>query len=107
MFNKMLHLLKQSNCINITSFFYLDFKLDANTQSILDKILEEQLKQSTMIDTLQDKVSENHKLLENIKSALTTFASGSLTMTNDKQPKQWLKRKDTKHMWWDVSIKAI
>ena len=91
----------------VTSFFYLDFKLDANTQSIINKILEEQLKQNTMIDTLQDKVSENHKLLENIKNVLTTFASGSLNIINDKQPKQRLKRKDTKHMWWDVSIKMI
>lgn len=91
----------------VTSFFYLDFKLDANTQSIINKILEEQLKQSTIIDTLQGKVSENHKLLENIKNVLTTFASGSLNIINDKQPKQRLKRKDTKHMWWDVSIKMI
>ena len=86
------------------SSFYLGFKLDANAQSILDKILEEQLKQSIMIDTLQDEISENHKLLENIKNILTIFASGSLTMMNEKQPKQRLKRKDTKHMWWDVSI---
>ena len=89
----------------VISYFYLDFKLDANTQSIINKILEEQLKQSTMIDTLQDKVFKNHKLLENIKNVLTTFASGSLNIINDKQPKQRLKRKDTKHMWWDVSIK--
>src|SRR5438045_7701709 len=80
----------------VISYFYLDFKLDANTQSIINKILEEQLKQNTMIDTLQDKVSENHKLLENIKNVLTTFASGSLNIINDKQPKQRLKRKDTK-----------
>ena len=57
-----------------------------------------------MIDALQDKVSENHELLENIKNVLSIFASGSLTMT-EKRPKQRLKRKDTKHMWWDVSIK--
>jgi len=37
-----------------------------------------------MIDTLQDEISENHKLLENIKNVLTTFASGSLTMINEK-----------------------
>ena len=71
----------------VISYFYLDFKLDANTQSIINKILEEQLKQNTMIDTLQDKVSENHKLLENIKNVLTTFALGSLNIINDKQPK--------------------
>ena len=56
-----------------------------------------------MIDTLQDQVSENHKVLENIKNVLSMFASGSLTMTAEKQPRQRLKRKDTKHMWWDVS----
>jgi len=57
-----------------------------------------------MIDDLQDKVSENHELLENIKNVLSTFASGSLTIA-EKKPKQRLKRKDTKHMWWDVSTK--
>ncbi|CAI2182133.1 19603_t:CDS:2 [Funneliformis geosporum] len=76
----------------------LSFKLDANAQSILDKILEEQLKQNIMIDTLQYEIFENRKLLKNIKNVLTIFASGSLTMMNEKQPKQWLKRKDTKHM---------
>jgi hypothetical protein len=70
-----------------------------NTQSILDKILEEQLKQSVMLDTLKDEISENKKILENIKYVLV---SGSLVP--EKQPKQRLKRKDTKHMWWDVSI---
>ena len=55
-----------------------------------------------MIDSLQDEVSESHKLLENVKNILATLvSSGSLT---EKQPKQRLKRKDTKHMWWDVSI---
>ena len=57
-----------------------------------------------MIDTLQDKVFGNHKILENIKNALSTFASGSLTMAVEKQPRQRLKRKDMKHMWWDVSV---
>ena len=70
-----------------------------NTQSILDKILEEQLKQSVMLDTLKDEISENKKILENIKYVLV---SGSLVP--EKQPKQRLKREDTKHMWWDVSI---
>ena len=85
---------------------YLDFKLDTNTQSIIEKILEEQLKQSATIDTLQDEISEIRKLLENIKNVLTTLASGSLTIMTEKQPRQRLRRKDTKHMWWDVSIMA-
>jgi len=93
----------ESNLYNIASFFYLDFKLDANTQSILEKILEEQLKQSTMIDILQDEVSKNHKLLEKIQTALT---SGSLIMKTEEHPKQRLKRKDTKHLWWDVSTET-
>ncbi|CAB4431492.1 unnamed protein product [Rhizophagus irregularis] len=40
------------------------FKLNTNTQSIIEKILKEQLKQSAEIDTLRNEVSENHKLLD-------------------------------------------
>ena len=69
-------------------FFYLDVKLNANTQSILEKILEEQLKQRTTIEALQEsnmelkhEILENRKLLQNILAILTVGKT-----------KQWLKR---------------
>ncbi|CAB4387258.1 unnamed protein product [Rhizophagus irregularis] len=87
-------------------------KLDANTHSILEKILEEQLKQRMTIETLQEKyaelksdIYENHKLLQNVLAVLTK--EPSLTTNNqahqlEGKVKQRLKRKDTKHLWWDV-----
>lgn len=110
---------KQLFLINITSnynfifiFFNLGVKLDANTHSILEKILEEQLKQRMTIETLQEKyaelksdIYENHKLLQNMLAVLTK--EPSLTTNNqahqlEGKVKQRLKRKDTKHLWWDV-----
>ncbi|GBC32054.1 uncharacterized protein OCT59_012823 [Rhizophagus irregularis] len=89
-------------------------KLDANTHSILEKILEEQLKQRMTIETLQEKyaelksdIYENHKLLQNMLAVLTK--EPSLTTNNqahqlEGKVKQRLKRKDTKHLWWDVPM---
>lgn len=90
-------------------------KFNANTQSVLDKILEEQLKQRITIDTLKEgndeikrEIFENRKLLQNLFTMLT---EGRLNVTTEQmqgeKPRQRLKRKDTKHMWWDVSIKLL
>ncbi|CAB5387972.1 unnamed protein product [Rhizophagus irregularis] len=82
------------------------FKLNSSIQSTLEKVLEEQLVQRITIDNLQKsneelkrEVLENQKLLQNI---LTTLTSGP-TMTTQ-QTKQRLKRRDTKHMWWDAPM---
>ncbi|CAG8620509.1 3748_t:CDS:2 [Funneliformis caledonium] len=85
-------------------------KLNVNIQSILEKVLDEQLKQRIAIDNLQksneelrQEISENHKLLQNIFTILT---SKSTIITEKAQRgglKQRLKRKDTKYMWWDVN----
>lgn len=66
-------------------------------------MLEEQLQQHMMIDTLKLEVFENRKLLQNL---VTMLKAGPLSVTTEQmqeKPKQRLKRKDTKHMWWDVS----
>jgi hypothetical protein len=84
-----------------------------NTQSILEKILEEQLKQRTTIEALQKdnmelkrEILKNHKLLQNMIAILTVGPlNAEQTQQQDGKIKQRLKRKDTKHMWWDVSIK--
>ncbi|PKY57430.1 hypothetical protein RhiirA4_481006 [Rhizophagus irregularis] len=80
------------------------YKLNSSIQSTLEKVLEEQLAQRITIDNLQKsneelkrEVLENQKLLQNIH---TTLTSGPTMMTQ--QTKQRLKRRDTKHMWWDV-----
>lgn len=97
-----------SNYNFIFIFFNLGVKLDANTHSILEKILEEQLKQRMTIETLQEKyaelksdIYENHKLLQNMLAVLTK--EPSLTTNNqvhqlEGKVKQRLKRKDTKHL---------
>lgn len=53
-------------------------KFNANTQSVLNKILEEQLKQRITIDTLKEgndeikrEIFENRKLLQNLFTMLT------------------------------------
>ena len=65
----------------------LDIKINSNAQSILEKIVEEQLKQCIMINTLQEsndelkhEIFENRKLLQNIFTILT---SESLTTINE------------------------
>ncbi|CAI2187741.1 7860_t:CDS:2, partial [Funneliformis geosporum] len=62
-------------------------KINSNTQSILEKIVEKQLKQCTTINTLQEsndelkhEIFENCKLLQNI---LTILTSGLLTTINE------------------------
>ncbi|CAG8721451.1 7867_t:CDS:2, partial [Funneliformis caledonium] len=62
-------------------------KINSNAQSILEKIVEEQLKQCIMINTLQEsndelkhKIFENRKLLQNI---LTILTLGLLTIINE------------------------
>ena len=93
----------------------LDLKLNTNIQSVLDKILEEQLEQRMIVDTLKvgndeikREIFENRKLLQNLFMMLT---EGQLNTTTEQmhgeKPKQCLKRKDTKHMWWDVSINLL
>ncbi|CAG8696139.1 13475_t:CDS:2 [Funneliformis caledonium] len=86
-------------------------KINSNAKFILEKIVEEQLKQCIIINTLQEsnyelkyEIFENRKLLQNI---LTILTSGSLITINklmqqEEKLKQRLKRKDTKYMWWDV-----
>ncbi|CAI2185826.1 17312_t:CDS:2 [Funneliformis geosporum] len=87
---------------------HTDIKINSNTQSILEKIIEEQLKQRTIINTSQEsndelkyEIFENRKLLQNI---LTILTLGSLTTINELtqqggKPKQRLKRKNMKHIW--------
>ena len=93
----------------------LDLKLNTNIQSVLDKILEEQLEQRMIVDTLKvgndeikREIFENRKLLRNLFTMLT---EGQLNATTEQmqgeKPKQRLKRKNTKHMWWDVSINLL
>ncbi|CAG8730040.1 12994_t:CDS:10, partial [Rhizophagus irregularis] len=57
------------------------FKLNSSIQSTLEKVLEEQLAQRITIDNLQKRPT---------------------MMTQ--QTKQYLKRRDTKHMWWDAPM---
>ncbi|RGB21620.1 hypothetical protein C1646_777627 [Rhizophagus diaphanus] len=80
------------------------YKFNSSIQSTLEKVLEEQLAQHIIIDNLQKnneelkcEVLENQKLLQNIHTILT---SEPTIMTQ--QTKQHLKRKDTKHIWWDA-----
>ncbi|CAB4402599.1 unnamed protein product [Rhizophagus irregularis] len=65
------------------------YKLNSSIQSTLEKSNEE----------LKREVLENQKLLQNIH---TTLTSGPTMMTQ--QTKQHLKRRDTKHMWWDAPM---
>ncbi|CAB4381520.1 unnamed protein product [Rhizophagus irregularis] len=87
-------------------------KFNTNIHSVLNKLLEEQLEQHTTINAIKEnygeikcEVLENHMILQNILTILTT---GPLTMTSDQmqgdKPKQRLKRKDTKFMWWDAPM---
>ncbi|PKY55434.1 hypothetical protein RhiirA4_474888 [Rhizophagus irregularis] len=87
-------------------------KFNTNIHSVLNKLLEEQLEQRTTINAIKEnygeikrEVLENRMILQNILTILTT---GPLTMTSDQmqgdKPKQRLKRKDTKFMWWDAPM---
>lgn len=81
-------------------FYYLDLKFN---QSILEKVLEEQQKQRVIIETLKDEIFEKHELLQKILSSISSLTTMTEQQQGDK-PNQRLKRKDTKNMWWDVSI---
>ncbi|GET55796.1 hypothetical protein GLOIN_2v1775992 [Rhizophagus irregularis DAOM 181602=DAOM 197198] len=83
-------------------------KSNANTQSILEKILEEQLRQRTTIEVIEKsntklkcEIFENRKLIQEI---FTNFTVGPLNTEQTQQEgkvKQQLKRKDMKHIWWE------
>jgi hypothetical protein len=99
---------------NYTLHIYLDLKVNTYIQSVLDKMLEEQLRQHMIIDTLKEgndeikcEIFENRKLLQNLFTMLTTGSLNMITEQMQEKPKQRLKRKDTKHMWWDVSINLL
>jgi hypothetical protein len=96
-------------------FIFLDSKPNSNSQSILNKLLEKQLEQCTVINTLNEsneeikrEILENRTLLQNILPTLTmgpsAITTDQLQQKQGEKPKQRLKRRDTKHMWWDVSV---
>ncbi|CAG8756601.1 5175_t:CDS:2, partial [Funneliformis caledonium] len=66
----------------------IDSKLNPNIQSTFNKLVEEQLEQRTVINTLQEeikcKILENHMILQNILKILMA--------------------KDIKNMWLDVPM---
>ena len=90
---------------------YLDSKLNPNIQSTLNKLVEEQLEQRIAINTLNEEIkheiSENRMILQNILMILTAGPLAKTDQTQGEKPKQRLKRKDTKNMWWDVSIPVL
>lgn len=82
------------------TFYYSDLKFN---QSTLEKVLEEQQKQRVIIEALKNEMFEEYGLLQKILSSISSL----ITITEQQQsekPKQCLKRKDMKNMWWDVSI---
>jgi len=80
-------------------------KSNANTQSILEKMLEEHLRQRATIERLEEnnkelkcEILENRKLIQDM---FTVLMAGPLKIEQAQQggkTKQRLKRKDTKHM---------
>ncbi|CAB4436214.1 unnamed protein product [Rhizophagus irregularis] len=69
-------------------------------QSTLEKVLEEQQKQRIIIEALKDEIFEEHGLLQKILSSISSLTE----QQQSEKPKQCLKRKDTKNMWWDVPM---
>ena len=69
------------------------------------------MRQRTTIEAIEESNAElKCEILENrklIQEMFTKFTVGPLNTEQTQQGgkvKQRLKRKDTKHMWWDVSI---
>jgi len=77
-------------------------------------MFEEQLRQHMIINTLKEgndeikcEIFENCKLLQNLFTIITTGSLNIIIEQMQEKSKQHLKRKDIKHMWWDVSINLL